>query len=120
MTGATQGIGLAFSEGLACAESAVVMVEKYIPIGRMQRAEDLVGTAIFLASDASTYITGQTIHVNGGLLMVDWTSDVPAGRRQVQGRAPVRLDRRVLTSSGNSSEDPCTRANRCSSGCTGD
>ena len=45
--------------------------EKYIPIGRMQVAEDLVGTAIFLASDASTYITGQTIHVNGGLLMVD-------------------------------------------------
>jgi len=45
--------------------------EKYIPIGRMQVAEDLVGTAIFLASDASTYITGQTIHVNGGFLMVD-------------------------------------------------
>ena len=45
--------------------------EKCIPIGRMQVAEDLVGTAIFLASDASTYITGQTIHVNGGFLMVD-------------------------------------------------
>ncbi len=45
--------------------------EKYIPLGRMQVAEDLVGPTIFLASDASTYLTGQTIHVNGGLLMVD-------------------------------------------------
>jgi 3-oxoacyl-[acyl-carrier protein] reductase len=45
--------------------------EKYIPLGRMQVAEDLVGTALFLASDASTYITGQTLHVNGGILMVD-------------------------------------------------
>ena len=45
--------------------------EKYIPIGRMTVAEDLVGTAIFLASEASGYITGQTIHVNGGMIMVD-------------------------------------------------
>jgi 3-oxoacyl-[acyl-carrier protein] reductase len=45
--------------------------EKYIPLGRIQVAEDLAGAVIFLASDASTYITGQTIHVNGGLLMVD-------------------------------------------------
>ena len=41
--------------------------EKYIPLGRMQLAEDIAGTAIFLASDASGYITGQTLHVNGGL-----------------------------------------------------
>jgi NAD(P)-dependent dehydrogenase (short-subunit alcohol dehydrogenase family) len=45
--------------------------EKYIPLGRIQVAEDLAGSVIFLASDASAYITGQTLHVNGGLLMVD-------------------------------------------------
>ena len=45
--------------------------EQYIPLGRMEMAEDLVGPAIFLASDAGAYVTGQTIHVNGGLIMVD-------------------------------------------------
>jgi NAD(P)-dependent dehydrogenase (short-subunit alcohol dehydrogenase family) len=45
--------------------------EKYIPLGRIQLAEDLAGAVIFLASDASAYITGQTLHVNRGLLMVD-------------------------------------------------
>ena len=45
--------------------------EKYIPLGRMEVAEDLVGPALFLASDAGAYVTGQTIHVNGGLIMVD-------------------------------------------------
>jgi len=45
--------------------------EKYIPLGRIQVAEDLAGAAVFLASEASGYITGQTLHVNGGMLMVD-------------------------------------------------
>ena len=38
-----------------------------IPLGRLGKAEDIVGVAIFLASDASAYITGETIVVNGGL-----------------------------------------------------
>ena len=39
-----------------------------IPLGRWGESEDVVGTAIFLASDASDYITGQTIFVDGGWL----------------------------------------------------
>ncbi|GMA63495.1 short-chain dehydrogenase [Alicyclobacillus fastidiosus] len=39
---------------------------KRIPQGRTGVPEDLAGTAIFLASDASNYITGQTIYVDGG------------------------------------------------------
>ncbi|WP_310531415.1 SDR family NAD(P)-dependent oxidoreductase [Novosphingobium sp.] len=38
-----------------------------VPIGRWGEAEDLAGTLIFLASDASAYVTGQSIYVDGGL-----------------------------------------------------
>jgi len=39
-----------------------------VPMNRPGVPEDLMGTAIFLASDASDYITGQTIFVDGGFL----------------------------------------------------
>ena len=39
-----------------------------IPLGRWASPEDLAGLAVFLASDASDYITGQTIFVDGGWL----------------------------------------------------
>lgn len=40
-----------------------------IPSGVLGRPEDIAGAAIFLASDLANYITGQTLHVNGGLYM---------------------------------------------------
>lgn len=41
-----------------------------IPMGKMGSAEDVANTVIFVASKEASYITGQTIHVNGGMLMV--------------------------------------------------
>jgi len=47
-------------------------LNKYIlsrtPAGRWGKPEDLVGTAIFLASEASDFVNGQIIYVDGGLL----------------------------------------------------
>ena len=40
-----------------------------IPMGRIGKAEEIANTALFLASDLSSYITGQVIGVNGGMAM---------------------------------------------------
>ncbi len=45
--------------------------EKYleqIPLNRFGKPEDVANAVLFLASDLSSYITGETIHVNGGML----------------------------------------------------
>ena len=43
---------------------------KRIPVGRFGAPEDIAGCVTFLASEAGGYLTGQTLHVNGGMAMV--------------------------------------------------
>lgn len=45
----------------------VSYIEERIPLGRVGRPDDLDGTCIFLSSDASAYVTGQTLLVDGGI-----------------------------------------------------
>jgi NAD(P)-dependent dehydrogenase (short-subunit alcohol dehydrogenase family) len=45
-----------------------------IPLGRMGEARDISNAALFLASDASSWITGQTLIVDGGHLIFDVTN----------------------------------------------
>ncbi|MCQ6274061.1 3-oxoacyl-[acyl-carrier-protein] reductase [Bacillus sp. V3B] len=42
---------------------------KMIPLAQFGEPKDIANTVVFLASDDSRYITGQTIHVNGGMVM---------------------------------------------------
>ena len=44
-------------------------INKNIPVGRMGSAEEIAAAAVFLAADESAYVTGQVIHVNGGMYM---------------------------------------------------
>ena len=50
------------------------MIDKQIlamtPLGRLGGDEDLMGPAIFLASDAASYVTGQILSVDGGMTAV--------------------------------------------------
>ncbi len=41
-----------------------------IPAGQMGASEDIAAAAVYLASDEAAYVTGQTIHVNGGMAMI--------------------------------------------------
>ena len=41
-----------------------------IPAGRLGEGSDVAAACVYLASDAGGYVTGQTLHVNGGMAMV--------------------------------------------------
>ncbi len=51
-------------------QDTVKMWREQIPMKRGGTPIDIANACIFLASDLSTYITGQTLHVNGGLLTI--------------------------------------------------
>jgi 3-oxoacyl-[acyl-carrier protein] reductase len=74
---AARGISVnAIAPGFIDTEMTAVLPEKVrkiflgqIPMGKMGKPEDVAEAAYWLCSDAARYVTGQVIHVNGGLYM---------------------------------------------------
>ena len=50
-------------------ESIKAVLTSRIPMSKLGSGEDVANTVAFLSSDAASYITGETIHVNGGMYM---------------------------------------------------
>jgi len=50
-------------------EEELATMARAVPLGRMAQPDDIASVAVFLASDEARYITGQTVHVNGGSYM---------------------------------------------------
>jgi len=62
-------------EGISAArgiprEELVRQRDAQVPLGKMGTAWDVAHAAVFLASDEAAYVTGQTLHVNGGMVML--------------------------------------------------
>ncbi|WP_297900265.1 3-oxoacyl-ACP reductase FabG [Metallibacterium sp.] len=53
----------------ALGEDQRKMLEATIALGRLGKPEDIAQAVLFLASPAAAYITGETLHVNGGMYM---------------------------------------------------
>jgi 3-oxoacyl-[acyl-carrier protein] reductase len=46
------------------------LIAQRIPAGRMGRPEEIAAAVLYLASPEAAYVTGETIHVNGGMAMI--------------------------------------------------
>ena len=58
------------TEEMFASDQGVRWIRRKTPMGRPGRGEELAGPVVFLASDASSYVTGQTLLVDGGWTVI--------------------------------------------------
>jgi 3-oxoacyl-[acyl-carrier protein] reductase len=51
-------------------EAQKAKIGEQIPLGRLGQPDDIAGAVVYLASDAAAWVTGTTLHVNGGMAML--------------------------------------------------
>jgi len=61
-------IATSMTEGLTPEQKTAILPR--IPLGKMGEAEDIAAAVVYLASDEARYVTGATLHVNGGMAMI--------------------------------------------------
>ena len=54
----------------ALEESQKAALLSRVPVGRLGQADEIAAAVVFLASDEASYLTGATLHVNGGMAML--------------------------------------------------
>ncbi|MEO0362014.1 MAG: 3-oxoacyl-[acyl-carrier-protein] reductase [Pseudomonadota bacterium] len=54
----------------ALSDDQKAKINAVIPAGRMGEAEEIAAATLYLASEEAAYVTGQTLHVNGGMAMI--------------------------------------------------
>jgi len=61
-------IATAMTDALADAQKQQLLAR--VPMGRLGSSEDIAAAVLYLASAEASYVTGQTLHVNGGMAMI--------------------------------------------------
>lgn len=81
-------------------EALKMMLENFVPMQREGRPEEIANTVLFLCSDLASYITGQSISVDGGYSIGSVSPPLPLSTRQSIPLAPL-LHPRGMRRSGD-------------------
>ena len=66
-------------------EALTRQMEDLTPLGRLGTPEDIAAAALYLLSDAGSYVTGKSFEIDGGLVDSNWPFSMPSGLQGPKG-----------------------------------